>query len=178
MPPTSREVALVNNQVATMFEEMEPRHVAVLIAKILNPDKPLIAITNELWPELGYDQRRRIIADSKVTKVMGMVKSRPWILAAIMGNKIAPVMVGVLYELALNPETKSNVRATAAKELIRLAQSTASQLAASDSEPLPTEQLEDLLASEEEDETDLDDGLDENVRQEPEVLTAAELVSS
>ncbi len=170
----SRDVAQVNRQVGEMFEKMEPRHIAVLIAKIMNPDKALIAITNDLWPELGYDTRRRIIADSKVLKVLGMVKARPWILAAIMGNKLAPVMVSVLYELALNPETKSNVRATAAKELIRLAQSTASSLAISDDEPLPSEEMDNLLASAAS-EDDLDDALDDEARVDDEPLSLAQL---
>ena len=176
MPPTSREVALVNSQVAQLFGEMEPRHIALLITKIMQPDKPLITITSELWPDLGYDQRKRIVGQSNVTKVLGMVRDRPWIMAAIIGNKLAPVMVSVLYELALDPETKSNVRATAAKELIRLAQSTASSLASSDSEPLPTEEMDDLLASAESDD-ELDDGLDEDARDEDEQpLTGDELM--
>lgn len=170
MPPTSREVALVNRKVAEMFGEMEPRHIALLIAKIMNPDKSLISLTNELWPDLVHATRNRIVADSKVGKVLGMVRDRPWVMAAIIGNKLAPVMVSVLYELALDPETKSNVRATAAKELIRLAQSTASSLASSDDEPLPTEELEGLLAGAESD--DLDDSLDDEAREDDEPLTA------
>jgi len=175
--PSNREVALVNSQVAELFQEMEPRHIALLISKIMNPDKALITISNELWPDLGYDQRKRIVAQSQVTKVLGMVKGRPWIMAAIMGNKLAPVMVSVLYELALDPETKSNVRATAAKELIRLAQSTASSIELSDSEPLPTEEMDNLLEDAQA-ETDLDDGLDEDSRvEEAAPLSLSELAS-
>lgn len=176
--PTNREVALVNAKVVTMFEQMEPRHIALLISKIMAPDKPLIEISKELWPEIGYDQRKRIVADSKVTMVLGMVKSRPWIMAAIMGNKLAPIMVSVLYELALDPNTKSNVRATAAKELIRLAQSTATSLASDDNEPLPNEELDDLLEATKSNDTELDNGLDEDTRvADAEPLSAKQLLT-
>lgn len=161
--PTGREVAEVNTQVAVMFENMEPRALALLFAKITNPDKTFIAISNELWPDLGYARRAQIIKENKVTKVLGMVRSRPWILSMIMANKLGPIMVGVLYELALDPETKSNVRATAAKELIRLAQSTASQLVTNDNEPLPVDEMDSLLASSTHDQ-ELADGLDEDER--------------
>lgn len=179
MPTTEREVALVNSDIAGMFERMEPRHIALLVAKIMNPDKPMITIARELWPEMGLANRNRIIHGSRVLKVLGMVRSRPWILATIMGNKIAPVMVSVLYELALDPATKGNVRATAAKELIRLAQSTASQLASSEIEPLPIEEEDSLLASASEGDTgELENSLGgDDGDDEPDVLTAAELAA-
>ena len=144
--PTSRDVDLVNTQVAEAFSKMEPRHIALLIAKIMNPDRPLTDLSSELWPDLGYDRRKQIIQASQVTKVLGMVKDRPWVLATIMSNKLAPVMTAVLYDLALTAG-KENVRATAAKELIRLAQSTARSLAPSDDEPLPAEEQDELLES-------------------------------
>ena len=163
MASAGRDVAQVNTQVAQMFETMEPRAIALLIAKIMNPEVPLIELTNKLWPDLKYDSRKRIVNQSHISQVLGLVRNRPWVMAAVMGNKLAPIMVSVLYELALNPETKSNVRATAAKELIRLAQSTASQLAVSDLEPLPTEEMDSLL-EEVGQVTDLDDALDEDTR--------------
>lgn len=176
--PTQREIALVNRKVAQMFEEMEPRHIALLIAKLMKPDSPLIALSAELWPDIKYDQRRRIIAQSQVLKVLGMVRDRPWIMAAIMGNKLAPIMVSVLYELALDQDTKANVRATAAKELIRLAQSTASSMIASDEEPLPVEEMDNLLGELGDEGEELGDSLDEEARvQDAPPLTLAELAS-
>lgn len=142
---TTREVDLVNAQVAEEFGKMEPRHIALLIAKIMNPEASLTSLAAELWPDLKYDRRKQITNASGVNKVVNMAKDRPWVMAAIMANKLAPVMTAVLYELALTSD-KGNVRATAAKELIRLAQSTSRSLAPSEDEPMPTEEQDDLLA--------------------------------
>lgn len=139
-----KEVTLVNDQVVQVFERMEPRHVALLIAKILNPDAALIELSGELWPELGNQRRNQIIHESQVTKIYAMVKNRPWLLAAIMANKLAPIAMAVLYELTVSAQ-KENVRATAAKEIIRLAQSTANGMAPSPEEPVPAEELDGLL---------------------------------
>lgn len=155
---TTREVDLVNSQVAEMFSKMEPRHIALLIAKIMQPDSSLTDLAAELWPDIQYSRRKQVIAASNVMKVLGIVRDRPWVMAAIMANKLAPVMTAVLYDLAMSAD-RDNVKATAAKELIRLAQSTVRTLAPSDDEPMPTEEQDSLLnegqAPEAEEEADI-----------------------
>ncbi len=176
---TGRELTLgVNPEVAAAFERLEPRHIALLVNRVLNPDKPLSEIAKELWPDLAYHTRHKIVVDAKLKQCLAMVKAQPFIMASIMGNKIAPVMVSVLYTLALDPDVKSNVRATAAKELIRLAQSTSSQLASSDTALLPVEEIDELLDGQEERDEELRDGLDDEARVvDVEVLTADELAN-
>lgn len=155
----SREVMLINTQIAKLVEAMEPRHIALLMEAIKSPDKPLIELSGELWPDLGYARRRQIIAQSNVSKVIGLVRSRPFALAALMATKLAPVVTATLFELS-QTAGKENVRATAAKELLRLAQSMQSKLQASDEEPEPTEEHERLLedaAPDDEDEQEAED---------------------
>lgn len=142
----NQDLMLVNTEVAKLVEAMEPRHVALLIAAIQNPDDPLIELSNRLWPELGYDRRKQIIAASNVSKVINLVKTRPFAMAALMSTKLAPVMVAVLFELA-QTAGKENVRATAARELLRMAQVNHTKLIPSDEEPEPTEELDKLLES-------------------------------
>lgn len=140
----SQDLMLVNTEVAKLIEAMEPRHVALLGQAIMNPDTPLIELSGELWPRLGYDRRRQIIKQSNVSKVIGMVSTRPFAMAALMATKLAPVLAVTLFELS-QTAGKENVRATAAKELLRLAQTTYSKLIPSEDEPVPTEELDDLL---------------------------------
>jgi len=139
-----QSVALVNTRVVSLLEEMEPRHVALFISKILNPDARLIELSKDLWPNLGYASRRLIVHQSNVTKLWGLVRSRPWVLTAVLANKVAPVAIAVLFELTTTAQ-KENVRATAAREILRLAQSTARSLQSSDEEPVPTDELDALL---------------------------------
>lgn len=140
----SRDVMLVNTEVAKLVEAMEPRHIALLMEAIKQPDAALIDLSGQLWPDLGYDRRRQIVMQSKVSKVISLVRSRPFAMAALMATKIAPVVVSTLFELS-QTAGKENVRATAAKELLRLAQSTHTKLQPSDDEPEPTDEHERLL---------------------------------
>lgn len=142
----AKQVGLVTQEVSDMFARMEPRHIALLVAKILHPDTPLIELSKELWPDLGYPRRKEIMAEAQVTKVVAMIRQKPWIMAAIMAGKLAPVAVATLFELSQSAD-KDNVRATAAKELVRLAQSTAHQVAVVDDETLATEELDRELAN-------------------------------
>lgn len=140
----SRDVMLVNTEVAKLVEAMEPRHIALLMEAIKNPDTPLIELSNLLWPALGYDRRRQIVMQSKVSKVIYLVSTRPFALAALMATKLAPVVTATLFELSQSAQ-KENVRATAAKELLRLAQTNYSKLQPSDDEPEPMDEQERLL---------------------------------
>lgn len=110
----------------------------------MNPDRTLIELSGELWPHLGYPMRRYLCHRSNVTKLLPLVKNRPWVLATILAHKTAPLAVATLYELTMAAD-KENVRVTAAKELVRLAQSTYTKMQASPDEPVPTEELDELL---------------------------------
>ena len=145
---SSRQVSVVNDDIRVMFERMAPRHIALLVAKILRPDIPLIELTRELWPDLKHQTRKELMNDAQITSVMKIIQREPWLLTKIMAGKLAPVAFATLFELSQNAD-KDNVRATAAKELIRLAQSTASSILVDDSEPA-TDALDRTLAEVEE----------------------------
>ena len=164
---------LINTEVARLVENMEPRHIALLMEAIKSPDTSLIELSNELWPNLGYHRRKQIIAESNVSKIISLVRSRPFALAALMATKIAPVVVSTLFELS-QTAGKENVRATAAKELLRLAQTTHTKLLPSDDEPEPMDEHERLLeGAVPEDEMDVEEAEDGQDA----VLTEAELLA-
>lgn len=139
-------MAPINPEIAAIMEKMEPRHVALLVLKILNPDQTLTELAQDVWPEVQYDMRRRHIADSGVSRIIDYVSKRPYQLGLLLNSKLMPVAVAVLFKsLSAN---KENVRVTAAKEIIRLAQTSASRLFTDPDEPGPAhEEQEKLLAS-------------------------------
>lgn len=162
------DVALVNDQVAGWVAKMEPRHVALLIAKILNPDATLTALAGDMWPELAGSTRSQILSDANIMKIYPLIRDRPWVLAMIMSHKLAPVAMAVMYELMMSA-TKENVRVTAAKEIVRLAQGTWSKMMPSEEEPVPIEELEGLL-SKNPDPVDVDYQVVEEHREEIDLL--------
>lgn len=140
----TKELAPVNPQVADLMEKMNPRDIMLLILKILRPELPLHDLAKLVWTEVGYDSRRRYIANSGVSRVIEYLRTRPYQLGLLMNSKMMPLAIAALYEGLDSP--KDNVRVTAAKEIIRLAQSTAGRLYPDENEPgLPAEELDEVL---------------------------------
>lgn len=153
---SSRNVSLVSQEIAAMFDRMEPRHIALLQAKILNPDTSLTQLSTDLWPNLGHLRRKQIINDAKLTQVLALVRQKPWLATMIMAGKLSPVAVATLFQLSQTAD-KDNVRVTAAKELVRLAQSTATQIAVGEDAELATDILDDELTNAESEADELAD---------------------
>lgn len=139
----TKELAAINPDVAAIMEKMEPRHIALLILKILEPQFSLADLAKLVWPDLKYDMRSRHIRDSGVARVIEYVSRRPYQLALVLNSKMMPLAIATLYAGLTAP--KHNVRVSAAKEIIRLGQTTASRLYPDDKEPPPTEELDAAL---------------------------------
>lgn len=140
----SKEIAPINPQVADLMEKMDPRDIMLLVLKILRPELPLHNLAKLVWRDVGYDSRRRYIANSGVSRVIEYLRTRPYQLGLLMNSKMMPLAIAALYEGLDSP--KDNVRVTAAKEIIRLAQSTAGGLYPDENEPgLPYEELDEAL---------------------------------
>lgn len=146
----TKELAAVNPDVAAILEKMEPRHVALLILKILNPGVTLQDLAKLIWSDVKYDMRRRYIADSGVSRIIEYVSRRPYQLALVLNSKMMPLAVATLY--AGLSASKDNVKVSAAKEIIRLGQSSASKLYPDANEPSPTDELDAALTEAERDE--------------------------
>lgn len=142
----SKELVPVNPEMAALMLEMNPQHIALLILKILYPEKPLYELAKDVWPDVGGAMRRKRIHESRVNNMITSIANRPYQLALIMNSKLMPLAVATLYE-GLSAD-KENVRVTAAKEIIRLAQLTAGKLNPDDNEPLPVEALDEALEAE------------------------------
>jgi hypothetical protein len=151
----SKELAPVNPEVAAIMERMEPKHVALLILKILNPGATLNELAAQVWPDVQYDMKRRHVFNSGVGRVIGYLAARPYQLGLLLNGKMMPLAVATLYQCLTAP--KDNVRVSAAKEIVRLAQTTASRLYASEDEPGPTDELDEALK----DAGEVNDGQDE-----------------
>lgn len=137
----SRNVEIVDQEIADMFSRMTPRHIALLVAKILHPDEPIIELAKQMWPTISAAHLKTIVNEAKLKRVVDLIRARPWVMSKIMAGKLAPVMVATLFDLSQSAD-KDNVRATAAKELIRLAQSTANSLQIGDIDDIPTDALD------------------------------------
>lgn len=139
----TKELAAVNPEVAEILEKMEPRHVTLLILKILSPGSTLQDLARQVWPDLKYDMIRRHIADSGVRRVIEYVSRRPYQLGLVLNSKMMPLAIATLYAGLSAP--KDNVRISAAKEIVKLAQASASKLYPDDNEPPPTDELDAAL---------------------------------
>ena len=139
----TKQMIQVNPEMATLLKEMNPQHVALLVLKILYPDKPLHELAKEVWPDVMGAMRRKRIHESRVTLAITSIAQNPYQLAAILASKLMPLALATLYE-GMSAE-KENVRVSAAKELIRFVQSTVSKLESGEPEPLPTEAGDEAL---------------------------------
>lgn len=137
-----KDVIPVDEALQDLLLDMTPQDVTLLVLKILYPDKPLYELAKDVWHGVGGASRRRRIHASRVNMVVRNIVDRPYLLAMILTSKLMPLAIATLYE-GLSAD-KENVRVSAAKELIRFAQTTANKLVKDDA-PLATDALDNLV---------------------------------
>lgn len=140
---TGKDIIPVQPELQDLLLEMTPQDVTLLIMKILHPEQTLAELSKDVWPEVGYAMRNKRIHASRVNVVIRNITANPYLLAMVLTSKLMPLAIATLHEgLAAD---KENVRVSAAKELIRFAQTTANKLKRDDDAPLPTEALDKEL---------------------------------
>lgn len=140
---TGKDIIPVQPELQDILLDMTAQDVTLLIMKILYPERTLADLSKEVWPNVAYAMRNKRIHASKVNIIVRNIVDRPYLLAMVLTSKLVPLAVATLYE-GLSAD-KENVRVSAAKELIRFAQTTANRLKRDDDAALPTEELDKAI---------------------------------
>jgi hypothetical protein len=133
----------VDPVLAQFLDGMDEKGVVLLTLKILNPEQPLHELSKMVWPDVGGASRRKYVHTTNVSRVIDFIARHPYQLALLLNSKLMPLAIATLYE-GLSAK-KENVRVTAAKEIIRLAQTTAMRLTSEEPEEEGTAAGDSLL---------------------------------
>jgi len=146
----------VDPRLAALIEGMDEQSIVLLTLKILNPDRTLADLAKEVWPDVGYASRNRNVHKARTSKVIEFISRHPYQLAVLLNSKLMPLAIATLYECL--SAKKENVRATAAKEIIRLAQTTVHRISTDEEEEFGAPALDALLTEPEEEEAPAEEG--------------------
>jgi len=133
----------VDPRLAMFLDGMDEKAIVLLTLKILNPEQPLHELSKIVWPEVGGASRRKYVHSTNVSRVIEYIAKHPYQLALLLNSKLMPLAIATLYD-GLSAK-KENVRVTAAKEIIRLAQTTVSRLTTDEPEEEGADALDTLL---------------------------------
>lgn len=131
---------------AELIRGLDNRSLQILAIAISCKEMSLIDIATELFPELTREYLAKLIAKNKLNKLISFIHDSPSIAAQLLAIKLMPLSVLSLHKLITTEETRDNVKATSAKELIRLAESSISKLGSVRTNP--KESLAKLIANE------------------------------
>jgi hypothetical protein len=114
--------AIVKAEEMKLVKELTDRQLAILTVKLLEPDRTLISIADELFENLSTGYKQQIVGDGTINKVLKQLKESPFLSGGLLAIKLMPISILTLNRLMLSSK-KDNVRATSAKEIIRLSES-------------------------------------------------------
>lgn len=117
----SQEIELT--ELVNIIQSLDSRSLNILSVKIASSDLTLKEIASDLYPELSDSTIRQLITSSAIGKIVSSIKINPVLTAQLLSTKLLPLAVLQLHKLVIKPDTRDNVKATAAKELIRYAES-------------------------------------------------------
>ena len=115
------DTSIVLGQELDLIQSLDARQVALLYAKMLNPDETLTALAKDMYPDLSPSYRAKIVGDGKLSRVLKLAKSSPNLAAWLMSIKLMPLSILTLHHI-LTQGVKDNVKVTASKELNRVAE--------------------------------------------------------
>lgn len=131
-----------------LIRRLNTSELALIASKIAHPNKPLNELAKYVFPDLTDKSIDQLIYTKELNKAYKLIINNPWIAGQLMLTSLYPYAIGTLLNISANEDERSNVRVTAAKELIRLGGYAEQKLAqANESARVPTSDLSTLFSS-------------------------------
>jgi hypothetical protein len=129
-----------------LISGLNTNSLALLASKIANPSNSFSSLAKYVYPELSDSGIKDVINRTNIAKAYKLVIDNPWIAGQLMLTSLYPYAIGTLLLISVNPDERSNVRVTAAKELVRLGALAELKLAQQNERSIePTSELSDLF---------------------------------
>lgn len=124
------DMQLISSEELELIKGLSDRELQVLSVKLISNELSLLAIARSLFPDIDDGTLKYTLYHSGLNRVYQLCKDNPTLTGQILSIKLFPLAILTLNKLIVDPETRSNVKATAAKEMIRLGESSMNKLAA------------------------------------------------
>ena len=135
----------VDTEIVELIRNLDQREMALLTAKLYNPDKEWQDITSELLSDVAESYRKQIVSKAELSRLVQYFKTNPSVASMLLAVKFLPTSVLELNRLIHSDGVRDNVKATASKELIRMGESATRTLAnEGGSQVGPRDQLDKL----------------------------------